>query len=169
MLRRNEPVPSRRVLGLPDHLTIHQRRSRLGSAVRPSHRHLHGLTGWDSPAHGQVNRSRLRPDDQMAEAAIRRHDSPKRVAIVDPDRFRIVVTDRIGVNGPLLAWRVLCQSRAKDEGPELALGRDQGIARRPVKSHTTTRKLVFVRVFLLSERPISSLQRPSPHSLAEPL
>lgn len=75
-VRRNEPVPSGFMLGLSDHLAIHRRRPRLGFPLRLGYRHLHGLTGWDSPTYRQANRSRLRPDDQMAEAPLRRHDSP---------------------------------------------------------------------------------------------
>jgi hypothetical protein len=42
---------------------------------------------------------------------------------------------------------VSAKGRSKDEVPELALGWDQGPPVRPVKSHTTARKLVFIRVY----------------------
>jgi hypothetical protein len=96
-------VAPRHVLGLPDHLTIDQRQSRLGPAIRPSHRHVYSSRVGIAQPRGRQDATDF---DLMIEWP--RHlyggmTAQMKVASLAPDRVRIVVTDRIGPNGPIRA------------------------------------------------------------------
>ena len=71
---RNGPDTPRQLLRLLDHYEIRRRRSRLESPNRSGHGHVHGSTRRNGTAHGETNRRRLRSKDQLAKAALWRHD-----------------------------------------------------------------------------------------------